>query len=156
MNTFRLHISIYSCHAIQWTIRKMGVFNFLSLLVVIGACWWAAKKTRGVAPGSAGDRFAHHIRLNESRSRVRRTTGAATLSSPSPVEEPAKSPLPQVEYMAEDPLSLVKELTEELAENPLPPVEEPVEKPQSLGLQEVVEQQPPASHPLVSQLPVSC
>ncbi|KAJ2492619.1 hypothetical protein IWW37_001230 [Coemansia sp. RSA 2050] len=118
----------YSCDALGWAISKLGVFNFLSLLVVIGACWWAAKKAHGVAPGSAANMFAHQIRINESRSRVRRTTGAATLSSPSLVEEPV-----------EDPLSLIKEL----AENPPPSVEEPVEKPQPLGLQEAVEQQPP-------------
>ncbi|KAJ2734706.1 hypothetical protein IW152_002149 [Coemansia sp. BCRC 34962] len=118
MNTVCLHISIYSCHAIQWIICKLGVFNFLSLLVVIGACWWVAKKTRRVAPGSAANRFAHQIRINESRSRIRRTTGAAT-SSLSLVEEPVEDPLLPVEDMAENPLLLVKELAEELAEDPL-------------------------------------
>ncbi|KAJ2490558.1 hypothetical protein IWW37_003019, partial [Coemansia sp. RSA 2050] len=127
MNTFRLHISIYSCHAIQWTIRKLGVFSFLSLLVVIGACWWVTEKAHGVAPGSAANRFAHQIRLNESRSRVRRTTGAATLSSPSPVEEPVENSLPLIKETVEDPLPLIEDPVEELIAELRPPVLLPAE-----------------------------
>ncbi|KAJ2489475.1 hypothetical protein IWW37_003938 [Coemansia sp. RSA 2050] len=127
MSTFRLHICIYSCHAIQWTIRKLGVFSFLSLLVVIGACWWVTEKACGVAPGSAANRSAHQIRLNESPSRVRRTTGAATLSSLLPVEEPVENSLPLINEMVEDPLPLIEGPVEELIAELRPPVLLPAE-----------------------------
>ncbi|KAJ2772168.1 hypothetical protein GGI18_004911, partial [Coemansia linderi] len=134
-----------------YVISQLGVFNFLRLLVCIGACWWAAMKAQAVAQRHAASRFVTQISLNDSRSRVRRTASTTDL----PAQDDLRSPVLRLTatQMTEEPLLQATRESEESQ----PPVshhaEESLQVEESLQAEEC---QPPASlQGEEPQLPIS-
>ncbi|KAJ2678157.1 hypothetical protein IWW39_006543, partial [Coemansia spiralis] len=130
----------YSCIALEYVISQLGVFNFLRLLVCIGACWWAAMKAQAVAQRHAASRFVTQISLNDSRSRVRRTASTTNL----PAQDDLRSPVFRLTatQVTEEPLL---QATRESEESQPPVSHHAKESLQAEESHQAEECQPPAS-----------
>ncbi|KAJ2404316.1 hypothetical protein GGI10_005555, partial [Coemansia sp. RSA 2530] len=139
MDHIHPYFIVYSFIALEYIIGKLGVFNFLRLLVCIGACWWVAMRAQAVAQRHTANRFVTQISLNDSRSRVRRAASAIDL----PAQECLRSPVLQLTatQVTREPLIQATRETEE----PQPPVSHQAEESQPLVPRQAEECQPPAS-----------
>ncbi|KAJ2025381.1 hypothetical protein GGI06_000611 [Coemansia sp. S85] len=139
MDHIHPYFIVYSFIALEYIIGKLGVFNFLRLLVCIGACWWVAMTAQAVAQRHTANRFVTQISLNDSRSRVRRAASAIDL----PAQECLRSPVLQLTatQVTREPLIQATRETEE----PQPPVSHQAEESQPLVPRQAEECQPPAS-----------
>ncbi|KAJ2679118.1 hypothetical protein IWW39_006499, partial [Coemansia spiralis] len=140
MDHIHPYFIVYSFIALEYIIGKLGVFNFLRLLVCIGACWWVAMRAQAVAQRHAANRFVAQILLNGSRSRVRRSASAIDL----PAQESLRSPVLQLAatQVTGEPLIQATRETEE----PRPSASHQAEESHPLVPRQAEESQPPALH----------
>ncbi|KAJ1812614.1 hypothetical protein LPJ60_006516, partial [Coemansia sp. RSA 2675] len=146
MDHIHPYFIVYSFIALEYIIGKLGVFNFLRLLVCIGACWWVAMAAQAVAQRHAANRFVTQISLNDSRSRVRRAASTIDL----PAQGCLRSPVLQLTatQVTREPLIQATRETEE----PQPPVSHQAEESQPLVPRQAEEpHQDEELRPLVSR-----